>query len=40
LGDRPCNIITAVDDHDFDAKIQAAILRQRQAAGDNGEATV
>lgn len=38
--DRPRNIITTVDDPDFDAKIQAAILRQMQAAGDKGNATV
>ncbi|MBW4690659.1 MAG: hypothetical protein KME27_02710 [Lyngbya sp. HA4199-MV5] len=40
LGDRPCNIITTVDDPDFDAKIHAAILRQMQAAGDNGDAAI
>ncbi|MEH2389773.1 MAG: hypothetical protein V7K14_29235 [Nostoc sp.] len=32
LGDRPRNIITTVDAPDFDAKIQAAILKQIQAA--------
>ncbi len=40
LSDRPRNIITTVDDPDFDAKIQAAILRQMQVADNNGEATV
>lgn len=33
LNTRPRKIITTVDDPDFDAKIQAAILRQMQAAG-------
>jgi hypothetical protein len=40
LGDRPRNIITTVDDPDFDAKIQAEILRQMQRADNNGEAAV
>lgn len=40
LSDRPREVITTVDDPDFDAKIQAAILRQMQAADDNGEAAV
>jgi hypothetical protein len=39
LNARPREIITTVDDPDFDAKMQAAILRQIQAAG-NGEAAV
>ncbi|NJM71374.1 MAG: hypothetical protein HC862_14735 [Scytonema sp. RU_4_4] len=39
LNARQHEIITTVDDPDFDAKIQAAILRQIQAAG-NGEAAV
>ncbi len=39
LGDRPHNIITNVDDPDFDAKMQSAVLKQMQAAGD-GEAAV
>jgi hypothetical protein len=30
------NLITTADDPDFDAKIQAAVLHQMQAA-DNGE---
>lgn len=38
LNDRPHEVITTVDDPDFDAKIQAAILRQMQAADSNGEA--
>ncbi|MEH1910187.1 MAG: hypothetical protein V7L05_32120 [Nostoc sp.] len=37
---RPRNIITTVDDPDFDAKIQAAVLKQMQAAGNNGETAV
>ncbi len=40
LSDRPRNIITTVDDPNFDAKIQAAILRQMQIADDRGEAAV
>lgn len=40
LNDRPRNVITTVDDPDFDAKIQAAVLQQMQAADDNGEAAV
>lgn len=40
LGDRPRNIITTVDDPDFDAKIQAEILRQMQRADNSGEAAV
>lgn len=35
LRDCPRKIITTVDDPDFDTKIQAAILRQIQAANDN-----
>jgi flagellar biosynthesis regulator FlaF len=38
LRDRPRNIITTVDDPDFDSKIYAAVLQQMQAADDNGEA--
>jgi hypothetical protein len=40
LSDRPRNIITTVDDPDFDAKIQAAVLKQMQAAGNNGERAI
>lgn len=40
LSDRPHHIITTVDDPEFDAKIQAAILRQMQASDSNGETTV
>lgn len=40
LSDHPRKIITTVDDPDFDAKIQAAILSQMQVADDNGEAAV
>ncbi|MFE1744601.1 DUF6887 family protein [Coleofasciculus sp. H7-2] len=40
LSERPRQIITTVDDPNFDAKIQAAILRQMQAADNNGEAAV
>lgn len=28
IGDRPRTVITTVDDPDFDAKIQAAVLKQ------------
>lgn len=38
LSDRPRNIITTVDDPDFDAKIQAAVTKQMQAAGDGDSA--
>jgi hypothetical protein len=37
LSNRPREIITTVDDPDFDAKIQAAILQQIAAAEGNGE---
>ncbi|MBC7973258.1 MAG: hypothetical protein H7Z11_24555 [Verrucomicrobia bacterium] len=40
LSDRPHNIITTVDDPDFNAKIRAAILQQMQASSDNGDAAV
>jgi hypothetical protein len=40
LSDRPRNVITTVDDPDFDAKIQAAVLQQMQAADENGDAVV
>jgi hypothetical protein len=39
LCDRPREMITTVNDPDFDAKIEAAIKRKMQAA-DNGETTV
>jgi hypothetical protein len=39
LSNRPREIITTVDDPDFDAKIQAAILQQIAAAEGNGEVT-
>jgi hypothetical protein len=35
LNNRPYNVITTVDDPDFEAKIQAAILQQMQAAKDD-----
>jgi hypothetical protein len=35
LNDRPHQIITTVDDPDFEAKIRAAILKQMQAADNN-----
>ncbi|UKO99208.1 DUF6887 family protein [Nostoc sp. UHCC 0870] len=38
LGDRPRNVITTVDDPDFDSKIHAAVLQQMQAPDDNGQA--
>ncbi|MBW4641450.1 MAG: hypothetical protein KME23_00205 [Goleter apudmare HA4340-LM2] len=37
LNKRPREIITTVDDPDFDAKIQAAILRKMPAANNHGE---
>jgi hypothetical protein len=37
LNTRPRQIITTVDDPDFDAKIEAAILRQMQAADSMGK---
>lgn len=40
LNERPRNIITTVDDPDFDTKIQAAVLQQMQARDDNGETAV
>jgi hypothetical protein len=40
LRDRPRNIITTVDDPDFDAKIQAAVSRQMQAADSEGKAAL
>ena len=41
LSNRPRNVITTVEDPDFDAKIQAAVLQQMQAAADhNGEADI
>ena len=40
LSVRPREIITTVDDPDFEAKIQAAILRQIEAVEGNGEAGV
>jgi hypothetical protein len=39
LSVRPRNVITTVDDPDFNAKIQAAVLQQIQA-NNNGEAAV
>ena len=39
LSNRPRNVITTVDDPDFDAKIQAAVLQQMQA-NDHGEAVI
>lgn len=40
LNERPHEMITTVDDPDFDAKIQAAILLKMQAVDNNGEATI
>ena len=37
LGDRPRHVITTVDDPDFDAKIQAAVLKQMQVADNNSK---
>lgn len=39
LSERPRKTITTVDDPDFDAKIQAAILQRMQGTDDNGEAS-
>lgn len=35
LNDRQRNVITTVDDPDFEAKIQAAVWQQEQAADDD-----
>ena len=40
LSKRPREIITTVDDPNFDAKVQAAVLRQIEVKEDNGEAEV
>jgi hypothetical protein len=40
LSTRPQEIITTVDAPDFDAKIEAAILRKMQVTDNNGEAEV
>jgi hypothetical protein len=40
LNDHPREIITTVDDPDFDEKIQAAILRQMQTINKSSEAEV
>lgn len=40
LSERPCEIITTVDDPDFDAKIQAAVLRRMRASGTHGDQAV
>jgi hypothetical protein len=40
LGDRPHELITTVDDPNFDAKIEAAVLRKMQAAETNSDAAV
>lgn len=40
LSARPRKVIATVDDPDFDAKIQAAVLQQMQVADDDGEAAV
>jgi hypothetical protein len=37
LNEHPREIITTVDDPDFDTKIQAAIILQMQAADGNSE---
>lgn len=34
VGDRPREVITTVDDPEFDAKIQAAVLRKMQGSND------
>jgi hypothetical protein len=40
ISERPREVITTVDDPDFDAKIQAAVVRKMQASGSNGEVEV
>jgi hypothetical protein len=40
LEKRPRQVITTVDDPDFDAKIQAAVLQKIQASGTNDDAEV
>jgi hypothetical protein len=40
IGDRPRQVITTIDDPDFDAKIQAAVLQKMQASGTNDNAEV
>jgi hypothetical protein len=40
LSERPREIITTVDDPDFDTKIQAAILRKMQAESPNNDVGV
>ncbi len=37
LGERSHEVITTVDDPEFDTKIQAAILKQLQESGDKSE---
>ncbi|NJK30635.1 MAG: hypothetical protein HC940_11065 [Acaryochloris sp. SU_5_25] len=37
LSERPREIITTVDDPDFDAKIQAVVLRKMQAESPNND---
>ena len=37
LGDRPRELITTVDDPNFDAKIEAAVLRKMQAVSPNND---
>ncbi|MBD2445648.1 hypothetical protein H6G76_00480 [Nostoc sp. FACHB-152] len=38
INQHPREIITTVDDPDFDTKIQAAIMEKMQGADNNGEA--
>jgi hypothetical protein len=40
LGDCPQDLITTVDDPNFDAKIAAAVSRKLQSAGTNSDAAV
>jgi hypothetical protein len=40
LGDRPQDLITTVDDPNFDAKIAAAVSKKMQSAGNNNDAAV
>lgn len=40
LGDRPRHIITTVEDPDFEAKLEAAVLAKMQSSDNSGESTV
>jgi hypothetical protein len=40
IGERPHELITTVDDPDFDTKIQAAVERKAQSIATNGDVVV